>query len=341
MHRYSLCWFAAAFLATVLLSGCSRFDSSGADDDYGPVGDFSLTERSEATVQRSDLAGKVWVAAFIFTRCAGPCHQISGTMAHLQQDLKGHEGVVQVSFTVDPEYDQLKVLRAYAERYGADPKRWLFLTGPREPLYSLIINSFHLGVQSNDGPDGKAGYEVEHSTKLVLVDGQGRIRGYYSGTDPADLPRLENAIRRLTWPTILPAVNAALNGLSALLLIAGYLAIRRRWISLHKACMLTALVVSCVFLMSYLYYHLVFKHGEPTRFPGTGMARVVYLSILLSHTVLAAGVAPMALFTAYQALRNQFKRHVRVARWTLPLWLYVSITGVVVYVMLYHLYPPS
>jgi putative membrane protein len=137
----------------------------------------------------------------------------------------------------------------------------------------------------------------------------------------------------------LPSVNAALNGASALLLIAGYKAIRARAIMLHKACMLTALVVSMLFLASYLYYHLAVKKGEPTRFTGEGAARFVYFGILLSHTFLAVAVAPMALFTAYQGLRNNLIRHIRIARWTLPIWLYVSITGVVVYFMLYHLYP--
>jgi putative membrane protein len=137
----------------------------------------------------------------------------------------------------------------------------------------------------------------------------------------------------------MPAANAALNGTSAVLLILGYAAIRRRAIALHKTCMLSALCVSSVFLGSYLYYHLVVRHGEPTRFSGDGLARAVYFTILISHTVLAAVTAPLALFTAYQGLRGRFKQHVRVARWTLPIWLYVSITGVVVYGMLYHLYP--
>jgi protein SCO1/2/putative membrane protein len=121
----------------------------------------------------------------------------------------------------------------------------------------------------------------------------------------------------------------------------GYAAIRRRAINLHKTCMLSALVVSVIFLGCYLYYHLVIRHGEPTRFSGPVVARRIYLTILLSHTLLAMLTAPLALFTAYQGLRGRFKEHVRVARWTLPIWLYVSITGVIVYAMLYHLYPPQ
>src|SRR5262249_4683239 len=173
---------------------------------------------------------------------------------------------------------------------------------------------------------------------LALVDQQGRIRGYYDGTQPEELPKLERQIGVLLLPNLLPSVNATLNGLSGLLLAIGYLAIRRRWVAVHKTCMLSALAVSILFLTSYLYYHFVVKHGKPTEFTGEGGVRLVYFGILISHTVLAAVVAPLALFTAYQGLQNRLVRHVRVARWTLPIWLYVSITGVVVYWMLYHLY---
>jgi uncharacterized membrane protein YozB (DUF420 family) len=141
-------------------------------------------------------------------------------------------------------------------------------------------------------------------------------------------------------PEDLPSVNASLNGTSAVLLVLGYAAIRRRAIRFHKTCMLTALVVSLLFLASYLYYHFAVKHGEPTRFPGVGWIRFTYLTILLSHTLLAVVVAPLAAITVYLGLRDRLSRHSRLARWTLPLWLYVCVTGVVVYWMLYRLYPP-
>lgn len=139
----------------------------------------------------------------------------------------------------------------------------------------------------------------------------------------------------------LPSVNAFLNGLSAILLVAGYRAVRNRRIVLHQTCMLTALGVSVLFLASYLYYHFRVKAGQPTPFSGQGWARPLYFTILLTHTVLAAVAAPLALVTAYLGLRGRLARHVRIARWTLPIWLYVSVTGVVVYWMLYHLYPPG
>jgi uncharacterized membrane protein YozB (DUF420 family) len=130
----------------------------------------------------------------------------------------------------------------------------------------------------------------------------------------------------------LPAINAALNATSATLLVIGYVLIRRGRIRAHRACMITAFVVSTLFLISYLTYH---AQVGSRRFTGTGPVRAVYLSVLLSHTVLAALVPPMAIVTLVRALRERFDRHVALARWTLPIWLYVSVTGVIVYWMLY------
>ncbi len=133
----------------------------------------------------------------------------------------------------------------------------------------------------------------------------------------------------------LPAVNATLNATSAFFLVAGYVFIRRGQINLHKRSMLAALTSSALFLTSYVVYHLNIG-SRP--FQGQGVARVVYFSILISHVLLAAAILPLALMTASRGLKAQYERHVRIARWTLPLWLYVSVTGVVIYLMLYQLY---
>lgn len=133
----------------------------------------------------------------------------------------------------------------------------------------------------------------------------------------------------------LPALNATLNLTSAVLLIAGYLLIRRGRQQLHQWCMLGALGTSALFLISYVIYH--YNTGSRP-FPGQGPVRAVYFTILLTHVVLAVVILPLALVTASRGLRRQLDRHVRVARWTLPIWLYVSITGVVIYVMLYQIY---
>jgi uncharacterized membrane protein YozB (DUF420 family) len=133
----------------------------------------------------------------------------------------------------------------------------------------------------------------------------------------------------------LPAVNAVLNGTSAVLLVVGFFFIRRRRITAHKICMLSAFLTSIVFLISYLT--LRYFAGF-TSFPGRGWIRPVYFTILISHTVLAATVPPLALILLYRAFRAQFSKHRRLARWVLPVWFYDSVTGVVVYLMLYQLY---
>jgi putative membrane protein len=133
----------------------------------------------------------------------------------------------------------------------------------------------------------------------------------------------------------LPAVNATLNGVAALFLLAGYICIRRGRQELHKKCMLGALAASALFLTSYVVYH---ANAGSRPFGGQGGIRLVYFAILVTHVVLAATILPLALVTAARGLRSQFGRHVRIARWTLPIWLYVSVTGVVIYLMLYQLY---
>ena len=132
----------------------------------------------------------------------------------------------------------------------------------------------------------------------------------------------------------LPLVNACLNSTSAALLTAGYVFIRRRSVTAHKMCMVSALVVSTLFLVSYVTYHSL-AGSRP--FGGQGWIRAVYFPLLISHIVLAAVIVPLALVTVYRALQGSFARHVRIARWTLPIWLYVSVTGVLVYWMLYRL----
>lgn len=132
----------------------------------------------------------------------------------------------------------------------------------------------------------------------------------------------------------LPAVNATLNALSAVLLIWGYVLIRRRRIQIHQRVMTVAFGVSILFLVSYLIYH---AQVGSVRFQGTGAIRTVYFSILLTHTVLAAAVPVLAILTLRRAWAGSFVRHKAIARWTLPIWLYVSITGVVVYWMLYRM----
>ena len=140
----------------------------------------------------------------------------------------------------------------------------------------------------------------------------------------------------------LPAVNASLNGLSACFLAAGFVFIRQKKIAAHRNCMISAFCISVVFLGCYLTYHTwlaVVLHRGPTRFLNPLWFRPIYLTILLTHTVLAIVIVPLILITLSRALRQKFDRHKKIARWTWPLWMYVSITGVVVYLLLYQIFP--
>lgn len=135
--------------------------------------------------------------------------------------------------------------------------------------------------------------------------------------------------------SLLPAVNATLNATSGVLLSIGYLLIKRRRISAHRNTMLAAFASSILFLVSYVAYHY---HAGSRPFPGQGPIRGVYFAILISHVILALVILPMAVTTLSRGLRGQYARHVRLAKWTFPMWMYVSVTGVIVYLMLYQMY---
>jgi cytochrome oxidase Cu insertion factor (SCO1/SenC/PrrC family) len=178
----------ALIAAGLIVLGVSRFrnNTDTVDTiDYGSVPDFSLVESSGRTVTLRDLQGKVWVADFIFTSCAGMCPMMSGEMQKLAQTLPRE--VSFVSFTVDPARDTPAVLAEYGKKFGADGRRWMFLTGKRQAIYDLSINGFKLGVDDQQGTEAEP---ITHSSRFVLVDRAGKIRGYYSGTEEADLTRL-------------------------------------------------------------------------------------------------------------------------------------------------------
>ena len=152
---------------------------------YGAVPSFQLTNQNGQPFGSSQLAGKIWVADFIYTTCPGPCPMISGRMSELQKPLEKTD-VHLVSFSVDPEKDTPAVLRGYAEKLQAEPERWDFLTGPKSVIYKLSHDGFKLAV--SDGSDAQ-GLPV-HSTRMVLVDRHGQIRGYYDATEPEAITKL-------------------------------------------------------------------------------------------------------------------------------------------------------
>ncbi len=217
-------------LALLLLSGAgalaawgwfgSRFvrDTNPASLEtlgvYGEVPDFTLTERSGRRVSRADLLGKVWMTNFIYTQCTETCPLQSAKLARLQAEFAGEPDLRLVSITVDPEHDTPAVLARYAERYRADPARWLFLTGDKREIYRLAKDGFHLGVVNPDeqarggGPlamleparafatHGSKGL-IMHSSRFVLVDRQARIRAYYLPDDEQSLEHLRRNMRVL------------------------------------------------------------------------------------------------------------------------------------------------
>jgi uncharacterized membrane protein YozB (DUF420 family) len=145
-------------------------------------------------------------------------------------------------------------------------------------------------------------------------------------------------------PADLPIVNACLNGLSAVFLSAGYYFIRRKEVNAHRNCMIAAFLTSTMFLICYLTYHgylAYYLHRGPTVFKDPAWFRPIYLTILLTHTLLAIVIVPMVLITLNRALKARFELHRKIAKWTWPLWMYVSVTGVVIYLLLYQLFPQA
>lgn len=196
----------AVVLAAVVSAGAWSLFTALAPEPLpvlGQVPGFTLTERSGRPVSLEDLAGAPWVADFIFTRCTGICPVLSGQMLALQRRLGGEAGasgppgVKLVSISVDPQHDTPEVLASYAGRNGADPDRWLFLTGEWEEIRSLVSGGFMLGVSRADPGEVEEGELVTHSDRMVLVDARGRIRATYHGTEEDVVERVLADLKRL------------------------------------------------------------------------------------------------------------------------------------------------
>lgn len=181
-----ICYTALFFSA-----GCAKAPPPGR-----ALPDFALTAVTTEGTSPLDLRalrGRVWVADFVYTRCAGPCPLLTANMAALQRRLPSAVGLL--SFTVDPDHDSPEVLTVYARKFGADPQRWYFVTGEKPALLRLYRDGFQIGVAED--PAAEPGQNVSHSTKFVLLDAEGRIRGYYDGDDPASLDTLAGDASRL------------------------------------------------------------------------------------------------------------------------------------------------
>ena len=319
--------------------------SSNADDNR--VEDFTFTDQLGRTVTRDDLLGKPWLACFIFTRCASTCPKVTGAMAQLSHQLEETD-VQFVSITVDPARDTTEVLKHYAEQFRADPERWRFVRGDKRATFQLIHRSFGMPAAAN--PKGPPGFEVIHSNNIMHVDAEGKVVGKYNAMEDDDVVALRRVLRQglkkpkkyrsgiriekeiPEWVLSLRDVNAGLNSVATVLLLAGYWLIRRKKTIAHRNVMLISFAVSTAFLISYLIYHGFVGHKS---FEGTGLIKIVYLFILVSHIVLAVFVPGLAAATIYRGLKGQVERHRKIAKITFPIWLYVSVTGVIIYVMLY------
>jgi protein SCO1 len=168
-----------------------RMKAQSTLEQYGPAPEFHLTAQDGTVVSPATLKGKVWVADFIFTRCPGPCPIMTGHMAELNRQLGDEKDVELVSFTVDPEFDTPGVLKTYGESYGASPQRWKFLTGPLEQIKDVTIKGFLQAL--NKGSDGLP----MHSTRFILVDRNGQIRGFQDSSDPKLIEKLLANIKTL------------------------------------------------------------------------------------------------------------------------------------------------
>jgi len=184
---------AAGAIIGLMLHRSATQPSAVVLPDYGALPGFLLTDHRRQPISLEQLSGSVWIANFIFTRCAGQCPMMSAQLAALQRSLTDAPDVQFVSFTVDPEHDTPETLADYATHYAANAHRWRLVTGPKEALYALARAGFRLGV----GEDGSAVEPITHSVRFVLVDRAGRIRGYYDATDAEAMRRLEQDARRL------------------------------------------------------------------------------------------------------------------------------------------------
>jgi protein SCO1/2 len=164
---------------------------------YGQIPPFTLTERSGKAIAASDLQGKIWVANFIYTTCPGPCRDLTRAMAQLQKQIPAGIDCRFVSFTVDPVADTPSALKTYAESHNADSSRWLFVTGGKDALYDLFENGFHIVAARNDEASQSTDGKFIHTTKLILIDWKGTIRGYYDGLLPESRAKLMSDLSHL------------------------------------------------------------------------------------------------------------------------------------------------
>lgn len=340
------------------------------------IGDFTLIDQDGNTVTAADLRGKPWVASFIFTRCAMACPNLVKKIYDLNKQVKNvdvrfvtitvdpeHDTVAKMKqyagiYEAQPERwlfltgGKAEVYRLI--RHGFKVAAWEQFGSERLPGYEFAhsLSLVHVGADGKVLGMYASGNEQEvQNLQRVLagkietppenrpVPPEAVADNPSRGDEPA-MPSGRPSDGRLpAWAARLPATNAMLNALATIMLLVGFTAIQAGRVTLHKRMMLNSFAVSVLFLACYLTYHFALHkytgtHGK--NFEGVGIARTIYYAILISHVILAATVPVLASITIYRGLKGDFDRHRRIARITFPIWLYVSVTGVIIYGMLYH-----
>jgi len=286
----------------------------------------SLTDRQGHTFPVSSFAGKIWVVSLVRGDCAGGCAEVLTALGELRDELPASVGFL--SLTLPTLDGSLSV--------ALEELPWTVLRGNLDSFRALTVD--YLMLHASDLLAVEDGIDA---ALLATVGPAGRVHRTYrtgesGGIAAGDRDGIVADARFLQSLKSRPRLHAALNALSAALIATGFFFVRRKSIRAHVTCMLLAVAVTLGFLVSYLQYH---HHTGSSVFQGEGLVRSVYLTVLLSHTVLAAFVVPLVGVLLFHAVRRRFDRHRRLARWTLPIWLYVSITGVLVYFMLYVWFP--
>lgn len=324
-----------ALCAVFLLLSCS-LAAHGQPTNADPIGGlpaFTLTDQSGNPFGREDCADRWTVLYFFFSTCTGPCPVLNQNIAGLAPKFLEYPLIQFVGITVDPDTDTPERLAAYGEKHGAIDTQWRMLTGSIETVNAVATA---LRVKAADQP-------VFHSTRLILIDPDGNARDYFDGKDDASVLGLESALAGIAGiedatgrrpAATLPTINALLNAIAACFLLAGWIAIHGLHSEeLHKRMMMAALVASAAFLACYLVYH---AQAGSVPYHRTGILRILYFAILIPHIILATVMVPFILAAVYYAFRGRFDLHTRITRWVWPVWMYVSVTGVIIYFMLYH-----
>jgi len=353
----------ASILAVLLTAAAAAQTKTVADPPaasplrFTEVPDFRFTERSGRSVTLADLLGAPWIGVPFFVRCTGPCPGVTSDLrARLYEQLEG-SGVRIVSFSVDPQLDSPEALSVYADQFDIDSERWLFLTADdEEVMHAFLRDGLKIPVaRAPQSMDLEYADSLTHGTRLPVVDPEGRIAGWYEcalgalDEDPqlvlGQLERLREralAVGRAPAQSVrsrLPLLNACLNATACVLLLLGWLAIRAGHRERHARLMVSAFLVSAAFLTSYLYYHFVVQTTMPSN--AVGWRRGAYLILLVTHVLGAIVNLPMVLRTLQLARAERWEDHKRWARRTFPLWVFVSASGVLVYLVLYHWNPVS